>query len=201
MSDALPLPQYDTSFERLVMLAAHDLRTPLATIFGFSRTLGRDATLGEQQRKYVEMIETASGQLTELIAELSLVSRIEAGRYQAKLEDADSLAVARYAEGHLGADRVGLSGPGGRVVVDREPVERAVSALIQAALRHGAQEHVAVIARGAEITVERVTKHAAPVVLGQEIRDLGAAAAGRLIAFLGGAVTIDGELLTIRLPQ
>ena len=57
------------------------------------------------------------------------------------------------------------------------------------------------VARGAEITVDRVTKHAAPVVLGQEIRDLGAAAAVRLIAFLGGAVTIDGELLTIRLPQ
>ena len=194
------LPQHDTSFERLVMLAAHDLRTPLATIFGFSRTLGRDATLGDQQRKYVEMIETASAQLTELIAELSLVSRIEAGRYQARLEEGDSLAVARYAEKHLGSDRVLLSGPGGRVVVDREPVERAVSALIQATLRHGAQEEVTVVASGPEITVQRVTKIAAPVVLGQEIRDLGAAAAVRLIPFLGGAVTIDGELLTIRLP-
>ena len=182
------------------MLAAHDLRTPLATIFGFSRTLGRDATLGDQQRKYVEIIETASGQLTELIAELSLVSRIEAGRYQARLEEGDSLAVARYAEEHLGADRVLLSGPGGRVVIDREPVERAVSALIQATLRHGAQEEVNVVASGPEITVQRVTKIAAPVVLGQEIRDLGAAAAVRLIGFLGGAVTIDGELLTIRLP-
>ena len=198
MSDSLP--QHDTSFERLVMLAAHDLRTPLATIFGFSRTLGRDATLGDQQRKYVEMIESASGQLTELIAELSLVSRIEAGRYQARLEEGDSLAVARYAEEHLGADRVLLSGPGGLVVVDRQPVERAVSALIQATLRHGAQEEVTVVASGPEITVRRVTKIAAPVVLGQEIRDLGAAAAVRLIAFLGGAVTIDGELLTIRLP-
>lgn len=194
------LPPHDTSFERLVMLAAHDLRTPLATIFGFSRTLVRDATLSDQQRKYVEMIETASGQLTELIAELSLVSRIEVGRYQPRLEEGDSLAVARYAEQQLGADRVLLSGPGGRVVVDREPVERAVSALIQATLRHGAQEEVTVVASGLEITVQRVTKIAAPVVLGQEIRDLGAAAAVRLIAFLGGAVTIDGELLTIRLP-
>ena len=182
------------------MLAAHDLRTPLATIFGFSRTLARDAALSDQHRKYVEMIESASAQLGELITELALVSRIEAGRYEPRLEAADSLAVARYAEDHLGADRVALSGPGGAVVVDREPVERAVSALIQAALRHGAQEHVAVVAAGAEITVERVTKHAAPVVLGQEIRDLGAAAGVRLIAFLGGSVTIDGELLTIRLP-
>jgi signal transduction histidine kinase len=186
---AQPDSYRDTSFERLVSLAAHDLRTPLATVFGFSRTLGRDESLSPQQRKYVEMIESATAQLDELVAELSLVARIAAGRYQPRLVEGDSLAVARYAEEHLGADRVLLSGPGGRCVVDREPVERAVSALIQATLRHGTQ-----------ITAERITKIAAPVVLGQEIRDLGAAAAVRLIEFLGGAVTVDGERLVIRLP-
>lgn len=191
----------DTSFERLVSLAAHDLRTPLATIFGFSRTLGRDETLTEQQRKYVAMVEAATAQLSELVAELGLVARIAAGRYQARLEPGDSLAVARYAEEHLGADRVLLSGPGGPVTIDREPVERAVSALIQATLRHGAQEDVTVVADGTLITVRRVTKIAAPVVLGQEIRDLGAAAGVRLLEFLGGSVTVgDDDTLLIRLP-
>lgn len=197
---AQPESHRDTSFERLVSLAAHDLRTPLATVFGFSRTLGRDDSLSPQQRKYVAMIESATAQLDELVAELSLVARITAGRYQPRLEEGDSLAVARYAEEHLGADRVLLSGPGGHCVIDREPVERAVSALIQATLRHGAQETVTVVADGPQITAERVTKIAAPVVLGQEIRDLGAAAGVRLIEFLGGAVTVEGERLVITLP-
>ncbi len=197
---ASPDSYRDTSFERLVSLAAHDLRTPLATIFGFSRTLGRDATLSPDQAKYVAMIESASAQLEELVAELALVARIVSGRYQPRLSEGDSLAVARYAEEHLGADRVLLSGPGGPVTIDREPVERAVSALIQATLRHGAQEEVTVVATGAEIVVERITRIAAPVVLGNEIRDLGAAAGVRLIEHLGGAVSVDGERLLIRLP-
>ena len=34
-----------------------------------SRTLARDATLGDTQRGYVQMIETATGQIDELLAE------------------------------------------------------------------------------------------------------------------------------------
>ena len=34
-------------FPRLVSLACHDLRTPLATVFGFARTLVRMEGLGE----------------------------------------------------------------------------------------------------------------------------------------------------------
>jgi hypothetical protein len=43
-----------------------------------------------------------------------------------------------------------------------------------------------------------VTAASAPVVLGEDLRDLGAAVAVRLIAALGGAVALDGETLTIR---
>ena len=44
-----------------------------------------------------------------------------------------------------------------------------------------------------------VTPASAPVVLGEELRDLGAAVAVRTIETLGGAVTVDGDTLTIRL--
>src|SRR5438105_3818369 len=62
----------DTSFARLVSLACHDLRTPLATVHGFARTISRTGDLQEPQSRYVEMIEAASGQLAELLEELSL---------------------------------------------------------------------------------------------------------------------------------
>ena len=38
---SLPMPDQDTSFPPLVSLAAYDLRTPLATIYGFARTIQR----------------------------------------------------------------------------------------------------------------------------------------------------------------
>src|SRR5436305_1930319 len=71
----------DTSFIRLVSLACHDLRTPLATVHGFARTITRSGDLEEPASRYLEMIEAASGQLAELLDELSLAARIEAGRY------------------------------------------------------------------------------------------------------------------------
>src|SRR5436190_997793 len=72
----------DTSFARLVSLACHDLRTPLATVHGFARTIARTDDLGEPTSRYVAMIETASGQMADLLDELGLVARIEAGRYE-----------------------------------------------------------------------------------------------------------------------
>jgi hypothetical protein len=71
--------------------------------------------------------------------------------------------------------------------------------LIQAAKRHGGLDKVNVVVRGSVIEVSPVTAASAPVVLGQELRDLGAAVAVRVIDRLGGAVTVDGDTLTISL--
>src|ERR671922_252139 len=62
--------EQDTSFVRLVSLACHDLRTPLATVHGFARTISRTGGLEEPASRYLEMIEAASGQLAELLDQL-----------------------------------------------------------------------------------------------------------------------------------
>src|ERR687886_1725507 len=85
----------DTFFARLVSLACHDLRTPLATVHGFARTIARTDDLGEPTSRYVEMIEAASAQLAELLDELSLAARIESGRYDPTPMDANSLELAQ----------------------------------------------------------------------------------------------------------
>ena len=127
----------DTRFARLVSLAVHDLRTPLATISGFARTLTRMQDLGEPATRYLAMVETAAGQLGELLDELGLACRIESGRYEPTLQEGDSADLARAVADRLGADRVSVSGAGGRVRIDPVPTERAVAALAQCALRHG----------------------------------------------------------------
>jgi signal transduction histidine kinase len=191
----------DTTFARLVSLACHDLRTPLATVNGFARTLERTVELEAPADRYVEMIVAAVAQLDELLDELSLVARIEADRYDPNLQEVDTLALAQAAVDRLGEDRVKVEGEGVPVRVDSAAVERGVSALVQAALRHGGLDEVQVRVRGAELEVEPVTDSSSKVVLGEDLRDLGAAVAVRLLERLGGSVEVDGSILRIRLPQ
>src|ERR1700760_4103246 len=101
------------------------------------------------------MIDAASAQLAELVDELSLVSRIESGRYEPTLREAHTLELAPGA-----APRLGEAGVLGSVDVEVD---------------------------GTDIRLSRVTQAAAPVVLGEDLRDLGAAVAARLVAHLGGS--------------
>jgi signal transduction histidine kinase len=192
--------QDTSSFPELVALACHDLRTPLATIYGFARTLARMEDLGEPATRYLGMVEASAAQLGELLDELSLAARIQSGRYDPTLESVDSAGFGRAAAERLGEDRVDVTGEGGPVSVDRQPTERAVSALAQCALRYGGLDRVTVRAAGSELQIEPITPASSPVVLGQDLRDLGAAVAVRLVRALGGAVELDGDVLRVTLP-
>jgi signal transduction histidine kinase len=189
----------DTAFARLVSLACHDLRTPLATVHGFATTLVRAGGLEPPADRYVEMIDAASAQLAELIDELSLAARIESDRYEPTSREADTLELAQAAAARLGEDRVQVTGAGAALETDAEAVERGVAALFQSALRHGGLDSVAVEVQGAEIRLSPVTASSGPVVLGDDLRDLGAAVAVRLVRRLGGTVVLDGETLQIKL--
>ena len=189
----------DTAFARLVSLACHDLRTPLATVHGFATTLARAGDLEPPADRYVEMIDAASAQIAELIDELSLAARIESDRYDPTPREADTLELAQAAAARLGEERVQVSGSGAALETDAEAVERGLAALFQSALRHGGLDSVEVEVDGAEVRLSPVTAASAPVVLGEDLRDLGAAVAVRLVRRLGGSVAIDGETVRIQL--
>jgi signal transduction histidine kinase len=189
----------DRDFARLVSLACHDLRTPLATVHGFATTLVTGGGLEPPNDRYVEMIDAASGQLAELLDELSLAARIEDGRYDPILREADTLELAQAAAARLGEERVSVSGTGASIQTDPPAVERGVAALAQSALRHGGFDEVAIAVAGEELRISPVTPASAPVVLGEDLRDLGAAVAARLVAHLGGSLVVDGEHLVVRL--
>jgi signal transduction histidine kinase len=190
----------DTSFARLVSLACHDLRTPLATVYGFARTIGRVTELEEPAARYLEMIETAAGQLTELLDQLGLAARIESGRYEPTTTEVDLGELVGAAAARLEEDMVRVEGEGGPVTVDAPATETALSALMRCALRHGGLERVDVRVRGREVGISPITPASAPVVLGEELRDLGAAVAVRLIRAVGGSVELDGDKLVVHMP-
>ncbi len=192
MTDSIP-------FSRLVTLACHDLRTPLATVHGYMRTL-EQSELDEPSAGYVTIIGSASAELAELIDELALAARIDDGRYDPVLREVDSLELAQAASARLGEDRVVVSGAGATVRVDPDPTIRSLAALAQSALRHGGVETVELVVAGRELRLAPVTRTAAPVVLGEQLRDLGAAVAGRHLRALGGLLTLEGETLVVALP-
>ena len=191
----------DSSFPRLVSLAAHDLRTPLATIPGVAQTLVRMDDLGEPKQRYVGMIREAARQLAELLDELGLAARIEEGRYEPNLQPVDTVERARGAAAELGVDRVVVVGEGRVVEVDVEATKRGVAALAQAALRHGGLEQVDVRVSGATLAISPVTASSGLVLIGEELRDLGAAVAVRLVRTLGGSVELDGDSLVVRFAE
>ena len=189
----------DNQFARLVMLACHDLRTPLATVHGFAHTLARLGELEDPASRYVEMIGAASKQIGDLVDEVLLSARIEAGRYEPVRKELDTLELGGAAATRLGEERVVVDGEGAQVEVDVEATKRAVAALARCALRHGGLEQVRLTARGEELDLAPVTAASAPVVLGEDLRDLGAAVAVLQLRSQGGSVTLDGETLRIRL--
>ena len=177
-------------FARLVSLACHDLRTPLATVQGFAKTLLKlDELDAEKRARYLGLIDDSAGELAGLLDLLSIAARIEDGRYEPTLQEVDSTRLAPS----------GAAGSGAVVKVDPEPVTRSLASLQRAAARHGGVDVVAEV-DGAEVRFQPVVDGAGPVVLGEVPKDLGAAVAVRVIRSLGGEVALDGETLTVTLP-
>ena len=184
----------DDRFPRLVSLACHDLRTPLATVYGFARTLVRGGDLDERSARFVGMIEEASEQMTELLDELGTAARIAGGRWEPALRESDTRALA-----DAGDPRVAVEGEGEPVRTEVDAVGRALRALAIAAVRHGPVEQVTWRVQGRVLELSPVTDAAAPVVGGEDVRDLGSLVARLVLEELGGSLELDGETLRVRL--
>src|SRR5215216_1043432 len=120
----------DDRFPRVVSLACHDLRTPLATVYGFARTLTRGSDLDDRSARFVGMIEAASEQMTDLLDQLGVLARIESDRYDPVLVEADTLELATSED-----ERVEARGEGATVETDASAIGRALEALAIAAVR------------------------------------------------------------------
>src|SRR2546421_7720458 len=66
---------------RLLSLAVHELRTPASVVGGYLRMLQRDteAPMTDRQRKMIDEAEKSCTRLVALIAEMSEVSKLDAG--------------------------------------------------------------------------------------------------------------------------
>ena len=184
----------EETFPLVVSLACHDLRTPLATVFGFARTLTRMEGHDERTARFLGMIEDAADQMTGLLDGLGTIARIQAGRWEPALLEVDTLELAAADD-----ERIRVEGTGETIETEADAVGRALGSLALAALRHGPVESVTWTVSGRELELRPLTDAAAPVLTGETVRDLGSLVAREVIEHLGGTLERDNDALRVRL--
>lgn len=185
---------------RLFALGANDVRTPLATLTGYARTLARE-DLEPTAQAYVATIAESAEQIRYVVEALSLAARIAEGRYTPTVEGADSLELAGEAARRFDAGRVRVAGSGTTVRVDRLQVIDAIAAFARATMRHGGLDDVEVSVDGVTLSFSPVAENAVPVLSGDELREFGAAVALMVVSSLGGSTAVAGGVLSVRLPE
>ncbi|HKY13092.1 MAG TPA: histidine kinase dimerization/phospho-acceptor domain-containing protein [Gaiellaceae bacterium] len=189
------------SFAQLVSLACHDLRTPLATASGFARTLERLDKLGHPADRYVEMIGAATDQLSELLDLLSVAARIEADRFEPRLRRTSTRELADAAAARIEDGRASVEGDGVEVRADPDWGATSLSALAEAARRHGGLESITITAAGATIAIAPIVDDAGAIALGDDLRDFAAAVGARVLQTGGAMLELAGDRLHVHFPQ
>jgi PAS domain S-box-containing protein len=137
----------ERSRAELVSTVAHELRSPLTSVKGFTATLlskwGRFTD--DQKRVMLETVNADADRVTRLITELLDVSRIESGRMEVHRELVNLPERARrIIEGRIAAgddqDRFRLDvGPGlPETWLDADKIDQILGNLVENAVRHGA---------------------------------------------------------------
>lgn len=99
-------------FAEMISKIAHELRSPLTSIKGFSSTLSQrwDRFNDEQRLQFVQTIHADAERMGRIVTEVLDLARIEAGRLELSPRPVALYAVVETAVGHLsklsGADRV-----------------------------------------------------------------------------------------------
>lgn len=131
----------------LVSTVAHELRSPLTSVKGFTATLLAKwpRFTDDQKRMMLETVNADADRVTRLITELLDVSRIEAGRIQVhkELVDLPSRA-AKVVAGRVAAGeseqrfKVEVIGQLPETWLDADKVDQILANLIENGVRHGA---------------------------------------------------------------
>jgi signal transduction histidine kinase len=209
----------------LVSTVAHELRSPLTSVKGFTATLlakwGRFTD--DQKRVMLETVNADADRVTRLITELLDVSRIESGRMEIRRqlvsvpERVEKIVAGRVAAGDP-ADRYRLEVAGRlpETWLDADKVDQILGNLIENAVRHGAGTVTVVVepletagaravrAGGEGITVcvrdegDGVAPELVPRIFRQFWRAKRRGGAGLGLYIVKGLVEAHGGTITVR---
>ncbi|OEU96755.1 PAS domain-containing sensor histidine kinase [Streptomyces oceani] len=137
----------ERSDAELIATVAHELRSPLTSVKGFTATLLAkwERFTDDQKRLMLETVDADASRVTRLIAELLDISRIDSGRLEVRREPVDlAAAVRRHVRAHTAAGepsdrfeiRVAPALP--ELWADPDKVDQVLGNLLENAVRHGA---------------------------------------------------------------
>ncbi|MFK0220514.1 ATP-binding protein [Streptomyces vinaceus] len=136
----------ERSHAELIATVAHELRSPLTSVKGFTATLLAkwERFTDDQKRLMLETVDADAGRVTRLIAELLDISRIDSGRLEVRRQPVDiATAVGRHVQA-LTANgqapdrflvRVSCALPD--LWADPDKIDQILGNLLENAVRHG----------------------------------------------------------------
>ncbi|MFC5216000.1 sensor histidine kinase [Streptomyces coerulescens] len=136
----------ERSHAELIATVAHELRSPLTSVKGFTATLLAkwERFTDDQKRLMLETVDADADRVTRLIAELLDISRIDSGRLEVRRQPVDiGAAVGRHIQAYVAAgqpaDRflLRLEQPLPALWADPDKIDQVLSNLIENAVRHG----------------------------------------------------------------
>ncbi|MET9297579.1 ATP-binding protein [Streptomyces sp. NPDC003077] len=136
----------ELSHAELIATVAHELRSPLTSVKGFTATLLQkwERFTDDQKRLMLETVDADANRVTRLIAELLDISRIDSGRLEVRRERVDMVAAVRRhvrAQTTAGqqADRflIRMREPLPDLWADPDKVDQVLGNLLENAVRHG----------------------------------------------------------------
>jgi PAS domain S-box-containing protein len=133
----------DRSRSDLVATVAHELRSPLTGVKGFTSTLlAKWERFSESQRRLMlETVDADADRLTRLIGELLDVARIDSGRLQLRRQPMDIVGEVERIAGRYGGVESGpvtvQATPVPEIWVDPDKLAQVIINLLDNATRHG----------------------------------------------------------------
>ncbi|MEV0966428.1 MULTISPECIES: sensor histidine kinase KdpD [unclassified Streptomyces] len=136
----------ERSHAELIATVAHELRSPLTSVKGFTATLLAkwERFTDDQKRLMLETVDADANRVTRLIAELLDISRIDSGRLEVRRQPVDLAAavgrhVQAYTAGGLSPDRffVRVHHDLPDLWADPDKIDQVLGNLLENAVRHG----------------------------------------------------------------
>jgi signal transduction histidine kinase len=200
----------------LVSTVAHELRSPLTSVKGFTATLLAKWTrfTDDQKRVMLETVNADADRVTRLITELLDVSRIEAGRIEIHRqlvdipERAEKIVAGRVAAGDS-PERFRIEAPADlpETWLDADKVDQIIGNLVENAVRHGAgtvtvvvqpAEDVSAVAVAVRDEGDGVAPELVPRIFRQFWRAKRRGGAGLGLYIVKGLVEAHGGDITVR---
>ena len=214
-------------FADMISKIAHELRSPLTSVKGFSATLVKrwDRFTDEQRLQFIQTIHHDAERMGRIVSEVLDLARLEAGRLELQIQPASLREIATKAVANHsdlgGAERVRVEVPEEAIVdADPERLGHALSNLVENAIKFSDEGPIVVASEDGRIVVTDegvgipeeqiagVFSGPAPHAQksGPSGTGLGLYLTRRLIEAHGGSISVEsrvgkGSTFTIELPR